>query len=204
MNNDFKVIFFDLGNVLVHVYPERAISALAQALQKDVREIKQKWPRKKTVFEQFERGVISREQFYHLILDGKLQIDSKMFYEIYASIFELNEKTADIALRLSGKYRLSIISNTNDIHFEKIMSDYSRVMKLFEKPVTSFEAHSLKPEKKIFYYALEKLGCNADQAVFIDDKSENIQAANEIGMHAVPFVSDKQLATDLQKSGVNL
>ncbi len=199
-----KIIFFDLGHVLVHVHIERAVKGFAALSQKPTAEIEQKWEQHRSLFEQFDRGLISREQFYNSILDGKSYINAQKFHAIYASIFELNKDVAEIASRLSENYRLSIISNTDEIHFEKIMNDYRRVMNLFEKPVTSFEAHSLKPEKEIFYYALDKLGCHADEAIFIDDKPENVQAADEIGMRGIQFVSHEQLVTDLQKSGINL
>ncbi len=48
---------------------------------------------------------------------------------------------------------------------------------------------------------LEKLGVPAPQALFIDDKAENIVAAMALGMRAIQFSTVERLREDLIASG---
>ena len=202
--NKIDVIFFDLGHVLVHVFAERAMQILAGHMNIKSHEIEAFLHQKKDVFEQFEKGLISSDNFAATLLNGAGGIDVEQFKSIYASIFELDEKVSGIVERLSKNYRLSVISNTNELHFDKINHDYAHVMQLFEKPTTSHESHMLKPDKEIYHYALSQLKCRATSAVFIDDKSENISAANEIGIHGIEYTTSEKLEVDLKKLNINL
>lgn len=42
----------------------------------------------------------------------------------------------------------------------------------------------------------------AEEAIFIDDKQINIDAANELGIHGITFTSYDQLINDLEKMNI--
>ena len=50
--------------------------------------------------------------------------------------------------------------------------------------------HVRKPDKKIFVYTLEKLGCNAEQCVFVDNSVKNLLVVGELGMETILFNRD--------------
>ena len=204
MNSEINVIFFDLGHVLVDVYPERALNRIAELAKVHPDEIETLWHQRRDVFLQFEMGMISADKFSASVMNENLNVDPGLFCEIYGSIFELNKKTADIVERLSTNYRLSIISNTNQIHFDKIKNDYCTVLNLFESPIASHHVHCLKPDAEIYYHALQKQGCSAASALFIDDKYENIAAAEAIGIRGIHFTSAENLEKELKKLDVNI
>mmetsp|Transcript_20320 Transcript_20320/g.77813 ORF Transcript_20320/g.77813 Transcript_20320/m.77813 type:complete len:239 (-) Transcript_20320:67-783(-) len=59
-----------------------------------------------------------------------------------------------------------------------------------------------KPDKGIFEKAMEKIctfrpGTEANEVVFVDDKLENVRAAQEFGWHAVQFNRDSETADHL-------
>lgn len=53
---------------------------------------------------------------------------------------------------------------------------------LFDAIVISGEVRMRKPSPEIFHHALEVLGLEAPQCVFIDDIEQNIEAAESLGM----------------------
>ena len=47
--------------------------------------------------------------------------------------------------------------------------------------VTSFEAKSMKPDERIFGYAVETLGIKPEETIFLDDSQRNLDAAGRLG-----------------------
>ena len=198
------IIFFDLGNVLVHVYPERAVDKIALELGLPPLAVQDLWQEKGPLFTKLERGLIQPGQFVSELFDGKWRDKKETALAAFASIFELNHSVVAVAKRLAKNYRLSIISNTNEIHFNKIVTDYPEMIKLFESPITSNKVGSIKPEPEIYLAALEQLKCRPQESLFIDDKKENILAARDIGMVGIHYSTCNQLKDELEKLNISL
>jgi HAD superfamily hydrolase (TIGR01509 family) len=45
----------------------------------------------------------------------------------------------------------------------------------------------MKPEPKIYHLAAESVGVKPDEALFVDDFIENVEAARQVGMQAIHF-----------------
>ncbi len=60
----------------------------------------------------------------------------------------------------------------------------------------------MKPQRKIYEIALQRLGSNARRTVFTDDKPEFIHGAREVGLNAILFESIGQLKAELARLGV--
>jgi len=55
-----------------------------------------------------------------------------------------------------------------------------------------------KPERQIFEYLLDRYELSAAETVFVDDHPPNIDAARELGLHAIWFRNARQCATELE------
>ena len=42
-----------------------------------------------------------------------------------------------------------------------------------------------KPDERIFLLTIEKLGVNAKDCIYIDDRTGNLNAAKKVGMHTI-------------------
>ena len=62
----------------------------------------------------------------------------------------------------------------------------------------------MKPAPGIFESAIDISGFPARSAVFIDDKPENCEAAEALGMNAIHFKSPEQLAGALSGFGIKV
>jgi putative hydrolase of the HAD superfamily len=72
----------------------------------------------------------------------------------------------------------------------------------FQHHTWSCELGMCKPDPAIYLHTCERLGVAPQNALFLDDKAENISAATGIGLHAVLFESIEQLRLDLEARGL--
>ncbi len=72
----------------------------------------------------------------------------------------------------------------------------------FEGIVVSGEDKLIKPDPRIYELLLARYGLRAEDLVFIDDRADNIQAAQEQGIHGILFTSPDDLRQDLKKLNV--
>jgi HAD superfamily hydrolase (TIGR01509 family) len=84
-----------------------------------------------------------------------------------------------------------------------VRSNY-RVLDYFDHHVLSYEVGSLKPDRKIFEYAIAVSGHQPNTLFFTDDREENILAARQLGMHAHQFQTELHLVDALQQAGVEI
>lgn len=59
-----------------------------------------------------------------------------------------------------------------------------------------------KPDPAIYLQTCEALEVPPSESLFIDDKSENIHAAEELGLQAIQFTTIDQLRSDLESRGL--
>ena len=68
---------------------------------------------------------------------------------------------------------------------------------IFEDVVDSAFVGMRKPEPEIYALALERLGVEASACAFVDDTEVNVDAARELGLHAVWFRDTRQAVAEL-------
>jgi len=88
---------------------------------------------------------------------------------------------------ISSKYKLFLLSNTDATHIEKfehkVGQSFAREFYgCFEKVYFSFEFGFRKPDTKAFQFVLNNHNLTPKKTLFIDDKLENIKAAEELGI----------------------
>lgn len=74
----------------------------------------------------------------------------------------------------------------------------------FEGIVVSGEERLAKPDPAIYRVLLERYAVDAAQAVFVDDRPENVAAAEALGMTGIVFRSPDELRMSLGTLGVSV
>ena len=82
-----------------------------------------------------------------------------------------------------------ILSNGVPEIVARIRADH-QLESLFDAVVISFEVQLAKPEPEIYRVTLDRLGVPAFDALFVDDRVENIEAARELGLQTLLFTGD--------------
>ena len=63
------------------------------------------------------------------------------------------------------------------------------VFDYFDEQVVSCEIGLGKPDRRIYEYLLTHCGLNAEETIFIDDRKDNVDVAEELGI--TPFHFDR-------------
>jgi putative hydrolase of the HAD superfamily len=69
----------------------------------------------------------------------------------------------------------------------------------FDAMIISAEIALAKPGPEIFRYALDQLGASAEESVFVDDMTENVDASRALGMHGIRFRSAGQALAEVDQ-----
>ncbi|HVO18827.1 MAG TPA: HAD family phosphatase [Anaeromyxobacter sp.] len=85
--------------------------------------------------------------------------------------------------------KLAVLSNGVTEILDRVRAQ-RRLDRTFDAVVVSCEVGCLKPDPAIFRIALERLGVEAEDSLFVDDRAVNVAGAEAIGMHALHFVGD--------------
>ncbi|WP_338378360.1 HAD family phosphatase [uncultured Flavobacterium sp.] len=104
---------------------------------------------------------------------------------------------------LTSKYKLFLLSNTDFTHIEevkrKVGSEFhNRFINCFEKVYYSFEMGMRKPDESIYQFVIEKHQLNPNKTLFVDDKNENTNAAQKLGLQVWNLQVGKEDVIELQ------
>src|SRR5713226_398727 len=104
--------------------------------------------------------------------------------------------------KLSRRYRLALLSNTDPIHVAYIEAHYD-FLRFFPARIYSCSVGASKPNPLIYREALRATKARAEEAIYIDDIPAYVKAAQRLGMAGIPFQSPEQLQIDLRVLGVD-
>jgi putative hydrolase of the HAD superfamily len=104
--------------------------------------------------------------------------------------------------KLSRRYRLALLSNTDPVHVAYMTASYD-FLSFFPTRIYSCSVGVSKPNPLIYREALRAAKVRAEEAVYIDDIPAYVEAARHLGMAGIPFQSPQQLDLDLRALGVD-
>ena len=76
------------------------------------------------------------------------------------------------------------------------------IFDLFSAIVVSGEERMVKPDRAIYALALDRFGLEGPEAVFIDDREDNVRAAEAMGIRGHVFHGAAALAAELREIGL--
>jgi HAD superfamily hydrolase (TIGR01509 family) len=198
------VILFDLGNVILpfnHYQIADKLSRLSQKkeFQDPQRIFSYLFDSEKGIINDFDVGKVSPPEFFQSVKEYlDLSISFEAFLPIWNNIFVEDQKVSRIILSLKGKWRLGLLSNTDPLHFNYILSKFP-MMKTFDKWILSYEVGFKKPAIEIYQKAIEWASVEPQKILFIDDMKKYVEVAISLGMQGIHFISAQQLKEELYK-----
>lgn len=190
-----KVIAFDVGGVLVDTgdFPRNIATGLAEVLN---------YPSKK-LLAAYEKLLPQLESGKNLLAALAQEKSASALESLYRKTaennFVLNQELFKFALKLKKTQSVGIISN---------IDQYLAKMPLHQKIYSSFDSHLVvlsyqvktrKPDKKIYEIFLQKARVKPENCLFVDDKPENVAAAQGLGFQAIVFKNNPQFKKCFQK-----
>jgi len=199
-----KSVISDLGKVLIFFDNSIFIQNMAEHSPLSGKEMMSKVYGHQDLLKFFDTGKVTPDEFYErakILL--QTQIDRKTFYSLYNDVFSLNPPAVETLKKLKPHLRLVLCSNTDVERFGFIRREFPEIL-IFDDYVVSYEVGFMKPHPRIYEVALEKAAARADECIFIDDREENIAAAQDLGIGTILFSPDTDLDSELRLKGIKI
>ncbi len=183
-----KDIVFDFGGVLTTIDPNVALKRFAALGVENPGEMINSYCQKGAFFA-LENGDITAVEFCHelsAMCNREISIDEAK-HAWMGFIVEVHTYLLEFLQSLRGKYRLSVLSNTNPFIQSWACSpeftpEGKSLKEYFDMLFFSFELNSSKPSHEIYLKMLEQGKMVAHETLFLDDGVKNINAAAELGI----------------------
>ncbi len=194
-------LLFDFGNVICSFDVGKFLARLAAWSGLPVETLRERVYGSR-LHSLYERGEISSEEFRARVVEKTgAAVAPEPFEEAFTDIFSPLVETQALILALKGRYRLGLLSNTNECHFRRHIRRVP-VFPLFDSVTLSFEVGALKPEPAIYLDALRKLSLPPQECVFVDDVAEYAAGATVVGIHGIRYTGHAELIRNLAGLGV--
>ena len=187
---EIEFVYFDLGNILLKFDPALACQGLADLVGGTAEQARQMLY-ESGLEEEYEHGRVSSRQFADQLRDSfgrdEVEASDQAIIESISDMFEPVEAMTGImaAVRATGR-RVGLLSNTCEGHWQWIGQRQFDVMDFdFDELILSFEIGSMKPDRAIYAAAEAAAAVPVDRILFLDDRSENVAAAQARGWQAV-------------------
>ena len=183
-----STVIFDIGDVLVSANIKDYLMADPEIPNDVIDELLKLW-----FIDKDEVDDTMDLNTYREIVNKRMGVE---FSKYIPKLFKYNvecvtafDYTIPIIQDLKDKgYKVYYLSNwsawTHDLLQEAGKFDF---LKLMDGGVFSYDVGYMKPDEEIYKILLNKYKINPEEAIFFDDREENIEAANKLGIHGIHF-----------------
>ena len=187
-NTGITTVIFDIGDVLVSANIKDYLVADPEVPNEIVDELLKLW-----FIDKDEVDDTMDLDTYREIVNKRIGVE---FSKYIPKLFKYNvdcvtafNYTIPMIQDLKDKgYKVYYLSNwsawTHDLLQEAGKFDF---LKFMDGGVFSYDVGYMKPDEEIYKILLNKYKINPEEAIFFDDREENIEAANKLGIHGVHF-----------------
>ena len=193
-----KNIVFDFGDIFINLDKEATFNELSRLGVDQVTDAML------AIAHQYEKGEISTDDFIGFFHDNFKITKTDLVGAWNAILLGFPKHRLQFLEQLvsSKKYRLFLLSNTNDLHIKWIQNNwgielYSEFKNCFEQFYLSHEIHFRKPNTDIYEFVLKENTLKAEETFFIDDVLENTLAAEKLGIKTWNLIPGKEEVVDL-------
>ena len=195
--NKIKAVIWDLSGVVLHTVKGTFYSLMAERLgapSKDIEHLMSSTENKL-----WDLGMISDDAYYTFILEGlNMPIDKKsVLRKFVLEDFYIDQEILAYIKKIQKSYTTALLTNFPS-HVHDFMKTDWIVDGAFDHMIASCDVKLLKPDPAIYTLALARIGCLAEETVFIDDRKINVKAAEKLGINGIVYQSLLQTTNDLE------
>jgi HAD superfamily hydrolase (TIGR01509 family) len=198
-----RAIIFDFGNVICRFDMRLFIQQISRLTAVPISTLQDIVQQSFELGREYETGLITSEEFYRKVSNRyALPLSKERFVQAFTDIFTPIPSTSELIRKLKPLYKLGLLSNTNEWHFEHAIKKVD-VFPLFDAITLSFEVKAMKPAERMYRDLLGKLRVSPDECVYIDDVKEYVQVAGRLGMFSIHYTTPEALRVELQRLDVD-
>lgn len=197
-------IVLDVGRVLVAWQPQDAMRKLGiseEAVEAMTQKLFQSG-----VWNEADRGVLSDDEFLELAIRQVPEYEAEVtlfWNNIETAIWQFPYAKEWIRTMKKAGYRVYILSNYGNWSFEKTKEALNFIEDA-DGFIFSYQVKQIKPDAQIFQALFEKYDLKAEESVFLDDLSANVEGARAVGMQGIVFTGLEEALCELKKLGVEI
>ncbi|MGZ5191439.1 MAG: HAD family hydrolase [Flavisolibacter sp.] len=208
--SEIKNIIFDLGGVIINLDYSRTINEFNKLSNKPFETIFTQL-QQSPVFDQFDKGTISESDFFEELkssLHAEITME-EMVYAWNAMLLDFPLERLELLEQLKSKYRLFLLSNTNETHVKELESHlqqqhgHKNLEPFFEKVHYSCRMGMRKPDQEIFEFVLKENNLNKNETIFIDDSPQHVQGAMNTGIQSYYLTKGKDVIDLINELNLN-
>ncbi len=192
-SSDFDAIIFDLGGVILPLFPDATVRAFSKLFERDASTVYTQ-TKQAGLFDELERGEITADEFRQgVCAHFERNVSAPQLDDAWnAMLGSLPEAHLTFLRTLGSERRAFVLSNTNEIHVARFHADLdrdygdaARFSECFERVHYSHDLKMRKPEPRVFSAVVEMHDLDPARTVFLDDNHANVEAALSIGLQAL-------------------
>ena len=154
----------------------------------------------------YDRGTHSGVEYWHLVAaHAGVKLDDGQVAQLIAADndlwTDLNLPMVEWAQRLQrAGIRTGILSNLGDEMNAGLLARFAWI-EAFDHCTWSHRLKLAKPEPEIYQHAIAGLGTPAGRILFIDDRVENVEAAQSAGLQAIRYTTHVVFEQEMRERG---
>lgn len=110
----------------------------------------------------------------------------------------INTELLSVLEALKNQYKIIMLSNSNSTMLRNILDHYS-LSSYFDDIIISGEVGYIKPQTEIYQLVLDRLSLRPLQVIYIDDRLQNIEAAEKIGIKGILYKNNTEFNEEFGK-----
>jgi len=201
-----RAVVFDYGMVLTGPRDEEALAALHRLTSMSPERFEDHyWVNRHAYDEGKLTGLAFWERFVREagVVGGSADLIEELNHWDARMWTTENPEMLAWQLRLKERgMRTAILSNMGDNVLANMQRTFDWLPR-FDVLVWSYQLRMAKPEPAIYLHVLKELDVRPEEALFLDDKLVNVEAARALGMRALEFSTVEKLRRDLVAAGLD-
>jgi epoxide hydrolase-like predicted phosphatase len=198
-----RAVIFDFGNVICRFDVRLFVERISRLTSTPLSTLQGILHQSFDLGREYETGLITSDEFYRKVSDRYgLSVSKERFVREFTDIFTPIPSTLTLVRKLKPFYKLGLLSNTNEWHFEHAIKKVE-VFPLFDAVTVSFQVRAMKPAEKMYRDILAKLQVTPEECIYIDDVRENVEVARHLGMFSIHYTAPEELHAQLHSVGVD-
>ena len=200
--NGITTLLFDLGGVvLTNGWDLNGRKAACQHFGLDFTKLES---RHDSVFDEFEKGICTIDEYVkEVVFYENRDFEPQQFIQFMEERSSAHKGSLNILQKLADakRYQLATLNNES-YELNLIRIHQNNLEKYFSAFFSSGFLGTRKPESKIFQIALNVLQKKPSECLFIDDKLENVKAAQLMGINTIHLDDINKLEKYLLEKGI--
>lgn len=193
----FEAVIFDAGGVL-HESNSVVTDDLVQELGLEQETLKSIWAKQIPLL---GSGKIDETEFWRQVSNEhgirQVGVAENLLGRAFTEALKSHAPVLELIKELgSNGVKLAVLSNTIEPH-AKALRD-AGLYDGFDYLFLSHEVGMRKPGAAIYQHVLAELGVNPEAAIFVDDDTENVEAAEALGIKGVVFTDTDKATAELR------